>query len=119
MKPCPSKLVISLVSTALLLSFGLPLLAEDHQAMHDASDALRAAQVAADPVAKLQEAARHLRQGRPNKQGYRVSALKHTNDAIEAIKAGKRVDANKAIQQALSEIQKAVTIHPRDNKQRK
>lgn len=118
MKPCSSKFVISLFSIGLLLSFGLPLFAEDHQAMHDASDALRAAQVAADPVAKLQEAARHLRQGRPNKQGYRVAAPKHTTDAIAAIKAGKRVDANKAIQQALTEIQKAVATHPRDNKQR-
>jgi hypothetical protein len=86
--------------------------------MHDASEALRAAQSAADPMAKLEEARRHLNQAKTNKQGYRAEALKLTNDAIAALKASNRVAANKAITEALNLIEKGVALHPRDGKRR-
>jgi hypothetical protein len=99
---------------AFLLSASSSFSKEEHPAMHDASDALHAAQTSASPVEDLQKARRSLEMARPNKQGHRADAIKLVDDAIAALKAGKRAEANKLIQQASSLIEQGVALHPRD-----
>ena len=117
MKIPTQTLATSVTSIALLLLLGQPLSAkEEHPAMHDASEALHAAQGSSDPIAKLEEARRHLNIAKANKQGYRIEALKLTEEAIADVKAGKRAQANKAITEALNLIEKGVALHPRDKR---
>src|SRR5687768_9253222 len=107
------KLVIA--STFLFL-FALPAVArEEHPLMHNASEALRAAQGAADPLVHLEKARRNLIAARNNKGGHRADAIKLTEEAISALQKGKRIDADKAIKEALNLIEKGVALHPRDN----
>ena len=89
---------------------------EEHAAMHDASEALHAAQGSANPLEDLQKARRALEMAKANKQGHRADAIKLVDGAIAAFKAGKRVEANKLIQEASNLIEKGVALHPRDKK---
>jgi hypothetical protein len=92
---------------------------EDHPKLHEASEALHAAQVSANPLQDLERARLSLNEGRPNKAGDRVEAMHKVDEAIAALNAGKRVEANKAITDALNLIEKGVALRPRDNKPKK
>lgn len=87
---------------------------EEHPHLHAASEAIRKAQGSAQPIAELRTALQRLRAARDNKGGYRAAAARRVAEAIAALEAGKRVEADKALKLALSDIEKAVALHPRD-----
>ena len=84
----------------------------EHPNMHEALDALRKAKTSAEPLADLNAAYHRLKQGKQNKEGYRVRAMKLTERAMEALRAKEKIEAAKLIDEAIRVVEKAVTISP-------
>src|SRR4051812_13917202 len=78
----------------------------EHPDMHEALDSLRKAKTSAEPLADLNAAYQRLKQGRQNKEGYRVRAMNLTEQAIEKRKAKENVEADKLIDEAISVVEK-------------
>jgi hypothetical protein len=85
---------------------------KEHPAMHEAIDALRKAKSSTDPMANLNAAYHRLKQGRQNKQGYRARAMGLVEKAMEELKAKRKVESDKLIDQAITVIEKAVAVSP-------
>jgi hypothetical protein len=83
---------------------------EEHTQMHEAADALHAAQSSANPIGDLEKARRSLDFAIKNKRGNRIEAIHFIDQAIDAIKAGQRIAANKLIEQALGDIDKGIGV---------
>ena len=84
--------------------------------MHAASQAIHAAQSSAHPLDDLRKARRELNFAKENKGGHRVAALKLVDGAIADLEAGKRIDADRKIKEAITEIEKGIALHPRDKR---
>ena len=84
----------------------------EHPTMHEALDALRKAKTSAEPLADLNAAYHRLKQGRQNKEGYRVRAMNLTERAMESLKAKEKIEASKLIDEAIQLVEKAVAISP-------
>lgn len=84
----------------------------EHPDMHEALDALRKAKTSAEPVADLNAAYHRLKQGRENKEGYRARAMNLVEKAMDAERAKQKVEADKLIDEAITVVEKAVTISP-------
>ena len=84
----------------------------EHPNMHEALDALRKAKTSAEPIADLNAAFHRLKQGRQNKEGYRVRAMNLTERAIELLKSKEKIEAGKLIDEAIKVVEKAVTASP-------
>lgn len=84
----------------------------EHPNMHEALDALRKAKTSAEPVADLNAAYHRLKQGRQNKEGYRVRAMNLVQQAIQKRKAKENVEAGQLIDEAITIVEKAVTASP-------
>src|SRR5688572_972678 len=98
---------------------GLPAGArEEHPHMHRASELIRKAQGSATPEEDLREALRRLRAAKDNKGGYRAEAVRQVGAALDFLKAGKRVEADKALKAAHSALEKGIALHPRDGRRR-
>jgi hypothetical protein len=117
----PSALIpIVRVLLLLLVTSAVPVIAEgkakgsgrEHPDMHEALDALRRAKSSAEPIKDLNTAYHRLKQGRQNKEGYRVRAMNLVEKAMEEEKAKHKIEADKLIDQAITVIEKAVTISP-------
>jgi hypothetical protein len=80
--------------------------------MHEALDALRKAKTSAEPLADLNAAYHRLKQGRQNKEGYRVRAMNLTERAMELLKSKEKIEAGKLIDEAIKVVEKAVTVSP-------
>src|SRR6476646_10178578 len=92
--------------SALLLSSATCFSKEEHPAMHDAADALHAAQTSGKPIEDLQKARRSLETAKANKMGERVDAIKLIDKAIAALKANDRIGADQSIKEAILLIEK-------------
>jgi hypothetical protein len=84
----------------------------EHPDMHAALDSLRKAKTSAEPVADLNAAYHRLKQGRENKEGYRTRAMNLVEKAMDAERAKQKVEADKLIDEAITVVEKAVTISP-------
>jgi hypothetical protein len=79
-----------------------------HENLHTAGDALRRARATHNPE-DLEEAKKRLQNAvKAEKTARRKAALKNVNDAIVVLKLGKRVEADKLMDEALSLIDEAV-----------
>ena len=76
--------------------------------LHEAADSLNKAKASADPTVELQKAIKSLDEALHNKSGHRADAIPIIEKAIAEIKAGNRVAADKSINDALADIEKAV-----------
>ena len=111
-----------LILLALALSPAMPSLAagtkgdggsgREHTNMHEGLDALRKAKTSAEPLADLNAAYHRLKQGKHNKEGYRVRAMNLIERAMESVKAKEKIAANKLIDEAITVIEKAVAVSP-------
>jgi len=84
----------------------------EHPDMHEALDSLRKAKTSAEPVADLNAAYHRLKQGRENKEGYRARAMNLVEKAMDAERAKQKVEADKLIDEAITVVEKAVTVSP-------
>jgi Tfp pilus assembly protein PilF len=76
--------------------------------LHEAADFLNKAKTSIEPIVELQKAINALDQALHNKKGHRESAKPIIERAIAEIKAGRRIAADKTINEALAEIDRAV-----------
>jgi len=76
--------------------------------MHGAADALHKAKTSAHPIEDLQAALKLLREGAHDKDGHREAAMPIVAKAIGELKAGNRIAADKWINEAIGEVDKAV-----------
>ena len=72
--------------------------------LHEAADSLNKAKTSTDPIVELQKAIHSLDEALHNKKGHRAEAVPIIERAIAQIKAGKRLDADKTINEALAEV---------------
>src|SRR4051812_4357708 len=112
---CRFRLGLSLLG-GFMISVPSSFAKEEHPAMHEASEALHAAQTSGNPIEDLQKARRSLETARANKMGDRADAIKLIDKAIAALKSNDRIEADKLIKQAILLIEKGVELHPRDGK---
>jgi hypothetical protein len=84
----------------------------EHPDMHEALDALRRSKTSTEPMADLNAAYHRLKQGRPNKEGYRARAMNLVEQAMEKRKAKENVESAKLVDQAITVIEKAVAASP-------
>lgn len=121
--PHTSALLLRFV--AIILGFlaataiGAPTMGVAQQNLHDAADALNKARTSANPIVELQKAEHSLDEALHNKKGHRSAAVPIIERAIAEIKAGNRIAADKSINEALGEIDKAVAAGHKSLKHKK
>ncbi len=108
-----------IISFIAVTAFGAPTMGVAQQHLHDAADALNKAKTSAQPIVELQKAERSLGEALHNKQGHRAVTLPFIEKAIAEIKAGNRIAADKSINEALGEIEKAVAAGHKNLKHKK
>jgi hypothetical protein len=87
---------------------GHPTMGVAQHHLHEAADSLNKAKTSVHPIEDLQSAIHSLEEALHNKKGHRAEAVPIVEKAIAEIKAGNRVAADKTINEALTEIEKAV-----------
>ena len=87
---------------------GHPTMGAAQHHLHEAADSLNKAKTSVHPIEDLQSAIHSLDEAIHNKKGHRADAVPIVERAIAEIKAGNRVAADKTINEALAQIEKAV-----------
>jgi Tfp pilus assembly protein PilF len=98
---------------------GHPTMGVAQHNLHEAADSLNKAKTSAQPIVELQKAVNSLDEALHNKKGHRAEAVPIIERAIVQIKAGNRIDADKTIDEALAEIDKAVGAGHKNLKKKK
>ena len=111
----PGNIMNTYITRAFLVVSGVCLFFAPHHSfaldqplMRDAIALLRQAKTADDPLPLLQKAWKELKNGEPNKGGYRIKAMEEVKEAIDDANAGKKDAMLDKINHAISEVWSAI-----------